>query len=153
MFIYGDSADLGKPITYQLYRISRDQFFDIHVPKDDSFAFTADLHKGTPNKPFWFSDNEQFVGIDFVEHKSTVAFEAYPNLFNSNLNMDVKAENAGIAAIVMYDVMGKQVYNTTHNCEVGNNKFSVNPQNLPAGVYIVKLELNSIIKTVKLVKQ
>lgn len=154
MFVYGDSADLGKVITYELYRANKDQSYPIYVSKQDSFVFTADLHKGLPDLPIWLSDNQNFVSTKAVNnYMGELKSMVYPNPFSDQIKVKLEAREAGLATVKVYDAFGRIVYTTTHQCIAGMNAYAFKPSYLASGIYTVQITLNGRKTTVKMVKQ
>ena len=57
-----------------------------------------------------------------------------------------------MAFVEVYDILGKKVYEASHFCKIGMNKFTVLPKNLAKGMYTVSLSLNGKTKNVKMIK-
>ncbi|WP_242649273.1 T9SS type A sorting domain-containing protein [Aequorivita soesokkakensis] len=79
-----------------------------------------------------------------VSDNSNSNFSIYPNPANGKVNINTSI--AGEKQVVVYDLLGKQVINTTTNGEL-------NISALKSGVYLVSITQNETTATVKLVVQ
>jgi hypothetical protein len=79
--------------------------------------------------------------------------EVFPNPFENNITLMINSNINSNAQIDIIDVQGKIVYHTMLPLTLGFNSYLVNDLNeLPAGTYIVKVNNNGIIQTIKLSK-
>ena len=154
MFIYGDSADLGKEVSFRIYRQNKNTFYDAFV-QGGTLKFTPDLHRGLPNNPYWFSNDIEFLGTDKVPGQSPGQLELklFPNPFKDGYSIKLKADKAGEARVEMFDMMGRSVHFSTQKCKIGLNEFSVNPEGLLPGVFTVRIRLNGRLSMSKLMKE
>jgi len=82
---------------------------------------------------------------------STLSFRNYPNPFNTSTFIEFQLAEQGDATISVYDLSG-QLYDkvllkdTAH----GINTFEWNAQGLPAGIYFLRLEVNGVSETRKI---
>ena len=152
MFVYGDSSDLGKPVTYKLYRQNTDQFYDLFTK--DSWTFVADYHIGMANDPYWFSNDPNFVKVDQVKPSSTtLTCHLYPNPFENAFNVKLNATNAGKAFIQIYDGFGRIVHQENKICQAGVNQFEIQSNRMAMGMYTVSITLNGKMSSFKMIKQ
>lgn len=80
--------------------------------------------------------------------------EVYPNPVNSKLNVLITAEVAKTAQLVITDLAGKMVSNTTCNLQSGENNISLDVNNLSTGNYLLQvIEKSQKSNVVKIVKQ
>jgi endo-1,4-beta-D-glucanase Y len=87
------------------------------------------------------------------EKAVTTQFTLYPTPFSSNANVAFTLKDAGVTALVIYDINGKQVAAIfRENLSAGTYNRSFSASHLPAGVYIVKLIHNGVITTKKVIK-
>lgn len=152
MFVYGDSSDIGKTVTFKIYRQNKNEFYDAFTI--ETIKFTPDLHRGMPNNPFVFSNDKNYVSLDKItgEQIQMIDYVVYPNPFTNSFNVRLKAGQNGEANISVYDAMGKQVHQVSQICIAGINEFLINPSQLAAGIYTVRIILNGNVKTVKIIK-
>jgi len=112
---------------------------------------------------FTYGGNAAFVGVECAELASTVnlgSYETiagvaqndingltiYPNPVSGNI-LNITSNSNGVKAVAIFDVLGKQVINTT----TVNN--TVDVANLNTGIYMVKITEEGKTATRKLVKQ
>lgn len=117
--VYGTPAQAGTytaTIYFELYTngssspISNTESFDIVV---DTTTGIADVRDGKQN------------------------ILVYPNPSEDQVNVVFNLSNSDPAQVVIYNLMGAQVFATEKQVQAGLNKVVVNTQNLPAGRYIV----------------
>jgi para-nitrobenzyl esterase len=75
------------------------------------------------------------VGVDEL-NISAADIDLYPNPANTNFTINLVAFANNLVTIEMYDVLGKRVANYA---SIKTNLFNVDRNNLPAGVYFVKI--------------
>lgn len=75
------------------------------------------------------------VGVEEL-NVSAADVDLYPNPANTNFTIDLVAFANNLVTIELYDVLGKRVANYG---SIKTNQFNVNTNNLPAGVYFVRI--------------
>lgn len=83
------------------------------------------------------------LGIDDFTETNTV--KVYPNPVNDILNISFEQ---GISAVVVYNLLGQEVFSKPFN----SNEVSINMSNLASGTYLVKVNAENLVKTVKIIK-
>lgn len=79
-------------------------------------------------------------------------FKAFPNPFNTTINLEFNANQKTIATLVIYDVMGNKVYdNKEINVKSGSNNFTVSNLNLSNGLYFINLFIDGENITCKII--
>jgi alpha-tubulin suppressor-like RCC1 family protein len=151
MFIYGDTSDIGKRVNFKIYRSNSDEYYTAFT--NDSLYFKVNDHKGGPNSPYWFANRQETLGVDVIASSESFNVFAYPNPFKSHINVDVDAQDNGVALVTLYDIFGKQVQNTKIECLKGENNLELRTGILSDGIYILRVELNGVLKSSKLLKQ
>ncbi len=78
----------------------------------------------------------------------------YPNPFTSELNIEtVNTENT-ISTVQIIDISGRVLISQTEAVTIGLGTIKLsNTSNLAAGIYLVKISTNGVVKTMKIVKQ
>jgi subtilisin family serine protease len=71
--------------------------------------------------------------------------ELFPNPANQTVQIDYSTPLAGKSVIVITDLLGEVVLNTTENTIQGNNIFHLDISSLSAGVYFVQVNFNGTI--------
>ncbi len=80
--------------------------------------------------------------------------DVYPNPFNSEVNLAIQALTAETATVTVTDMVGKTVLIKKVKVEAGANKVKLQPaHNLPAGAYLITIDLGGERFTSKLLKQ
>jgi hypothetical protein len=108
-----------------------------------SYQLVIEARCNASTEAFFF-DNIQFAGILGLENNSQETFSIYPNPA-SNGYVNVTSSTSGVKTISVYDVLGKQIINTTIS------SYTLNVSELTSGVYILKIIQNGILSTKKLV--
>ncbi|MCR6640635.1 MAG: T9SS type A sorting domain-containing protein [Sporocytophaga sp.] len=77
---------------------------------------------------------------------------AFPNPFNSYVNVTIAAQEAGDLHVQLFSIEGTLLREVRQYINSGEDIVSFKTDNLPAGAYIVKLILNNQVVTEKLIK-
>jgi Secretion system C-terminal sorting domain len=70
-------------------------------------------------------------------------FAVYPNPTNGLVNLDLAQYDGKNVAVQVLNSVGQQVYNLPIK-EVTNQTYSVDLQNYPTGIYLVKITSNGV---------
>jgi len=135
-----DINDLGIEGQWINSSVSLPSSYDF---PDLTFQLVIEVRFNASTEAFFF-DHIQFDGSLGLENNSQKTFSIYPNPA-SNGYVNVTSTASGVKTVFVYDVLGKQVINTT----ISSNKLNVSE--LTSGVYIMKISQNGILSTKKLV--
>jgi hypothetical protein len=84
--------------------------------------------------------NAYQVKFRFETEVKEYTFNAYPNPFTSNLKLDVELPEASDYTVVIYDVMGKKVYENQMNFDKGHQSVRLDLTNLTvSGMYTLRI--------------
>jgi hypothetical protein len=79
-------------------------------------------------------------------------YQNYPNPFNPSTLINYHIPEAGFVTLKVYDVIGKEVANlVSENKGQGSYGVTFDASNLPSGIYVYQLKVNSFIETKKMV--
>jgi len=87
-----------------------------------------------------FSEESRLSVDDFDTDSATL--KAFPNPMTTRTTILFTANQSETVAFVIYDQLGKQVYNTTYNAVPGKNSITLNRDNLNSGLYFCKIVSN-----------
>ncbi|MCA6421731.1 MAG: S8 family peptidase [Flavobacterium sp.] len=73
----------------------------------------------------------------------------YPNPNKGTFSIMLSQKEVKDLQVTIFDVIGKQVYNT----KVDQNEFELNVSSIPSGIYLVKLSSDTINETLKFIKE
>jgi hypothetical protein len=91
------------------------------------------------NSSMVYSDNTT-TGIESVSPLAgTIA--AYPNPVKDNMNVLISTSTAQKAILRIYDINGRQLLSQTQSIQAGSQSISVKTNTLPAGMYMVRIQL------------
>jgi hypothetical protein len=92
--------------------------------------------------------------MDAVAEVNTIAYKttAYPNPFNSYINLDITANEAGNLHLQLFSIEGILLKDIQQYVGAGQGTVSLKTDEIPAGTYIVKMMLNNQVVTEKLIK-
>jgi choice-of-anchor B domain-containing protein len=107
----------------------------------DGKVLVSDMQNG-----FYVFDVSSIVTSQ-KEITSDKKFAIYPNPTTGNLNLSLK--NAGLKEIEVIDYQGKTVYSEQSN----NKRLTINIEQLPKGIYVIKISTSSEIFTQKILLQ
>lgn len=151
MFVYGDSADLGKEVKFRIYRQNTNQFYDAYT--QDTIIFKPDVHKGEPNRPYWFSNTPEFLHVAKAIEGQPLTFRIYPNPHDNAFSIDLDIKEAGEAKIIVFDLRGRKVIYETQRCISGLNTIGISTDGLAEGSYTVWVQVNGMTKAEKVIKE
>lgn len=82
----------------------------------------------------------------------------FPNPFNNNLNVSLLADEAGAATLTLFDLNGKTLGTVNVPVDGGNQQFNLSylmpeTNTLPTGLYLLQVNVNGEVTTVKINKQ
>ena len=93
---------------------------------------------------------DNFVGVENVEIVNA-NLNAYPNPANSNTNVNFALANASDVQMNIINMLGENVYsNDFGTLAAGNYNEVVNFNNMPNGLYLVNLNVNGKVSTLRL---
>jgi len=76
---------------------------------------------------------------------------AYPNPFNPTTTMDLSLNEAGHVNVMVYNVLGQVVSTLVNNhMNAGYHSISWDANNMPSGMYLVRVQAGSNVETQKL---
>ncbi len=79
--------------------------------------------------------------------QDATSFSIYPNPADGNFTIELNNNHFNNAGITIYDMMGRTIYQST----ITNKLSSINLSNQPKGIYLVKLQVDNIVNTARLV--
>ncbi len=108
------------------------------------------IAEGANNKGIAMFDAEyNITGI--AENNAITGNTIFPNPANTNANINFNLEKAGVVQITVYNVLGESMQTQTINATSGKNQATLNVENLPAGIYLVQIQIGNQIATKSLV--
>ncbi len=131
------------------------QFFDFNSDGKEDFIiskaianglgqvrFSADVYQAT--NIVYAPENKQPSSVDF--------FRSYPNPFNSSMTIQYSLIRPEQVSVLVFDITGKIVATFNEGSkDAGTHQFMWNASNLSSGVYVVRLQTNSLTITKKTV--
>lgn len=87
------------------------------------------------------------------EANDVFSLKLYPNPTEGNATLDVNSREAGVANVEVYSITGSLVLTTSESISVGMNRLAVDLNAVPAGVYLIKADINgsqALIRTQKI---
>jgi hypothetical protein len=84
-----------------------------------------------------------------------ISISAFPNPFLERININIQSKIPEKANIILLDNLGKQLYNSTQNLQVGDNDLFIQlpDYQIISGIKFLKIEINGKVVTKKLVQQ
>ena len=96
------------------------------------------------------------LGTDAVEEitEADYAISIYPNPVTINAKISIFMKKPGVATIVFFDLLGRQVDSVIKEFVAGKNNFEYDASNLGSGIYTCRFTTSDCFsKTFKIVKQ
>jgi hypothetical protein len=79
------------------------------------------------------------IDVTGLANQMSSSVVIYPNPAKENFNVSFNSNFTGIANLLMFDNTGRQVLNAQTQINVGQNKTSINTNNLENGLYFIEL--------------
>ena len=140
--------------TSQNYDIAMSNFDSISwggLVLDDvvTLVFTMVSENGTTTtKELTLEDvrfSQETLSVDNVTQQDITKLSAVPNPMTSATTIQFTANQTETVQFVIYDQLGKVVYQTTHRTTPGKNEISLNRNNLSTGLYFCKIISQNIV--------
>ena len=90
-------------------------------------------------------------GINEKEHHQLSTFSIYPNPNQGSFWVEFEAEKNGNTEIKVQDIMGKIIFENIQPSQMGLNKIEINHPKVISGVYMLKLKVNGVETTKRIV--
>lgn len=122
----------GTPTTLGTYDLT------LNVRVWYTFLFPVSLDVSFPG--YEIVVGEVNTGINTPVIAGLSAVRNVPNPFSSRTSIEFQAGRAGGARVRVFDLVGEEVWNQNVQTKVGANKVVFEGADLPAGVYLYKIE-------------
>jgi len=118
-------------------------------------AYTYELvsvdYSGTRHS---YQKTVEVTATEFIEGAGKIyeyaLLQNYPNPFNPSTTINFTMKKAGLATLKVYDMLGRNVFETQLKAGVGSNTYTFNAKKLTSGVYFYKLTTEGFSKTLKM---
>jgi hypothetical protein len=102
-----------------------------------------------------FDGTNEHIGslnVEIVNPNEYELYQNHPNPFNPSTVINYQIPETGLVTLKVYDVLGNEVVNLVNEkMEAGNYKVSFDGSNLPSGIYLYQLKVNSFVETRKMI--
>jgi hypothetical protein len=116
---------------------------------DDGIAYSIEGCVGNGARRDYAADNEK---KEVLSPNDLHLSQNFPNPFNPTTTIKYQVAEAGFVVLKVYDVLGNEVANLVgENKENGSYSIMFDATNLPSGIYIYQLKVNSFIETKKMI--
>jgi hypothetical protein len=145
----------GSDTTFTLWQ--RDDYIA------SGFGFYLQITEGSPTASVWLVgciiDGITYGTMTSVQENATPLisssyklYPAFPNPFNPSTTISYSLPQSGQVNVSVYDLLGRTVVNLVDEFQgKGSHSVLFEPQNLPSGVYFVKLTARNFTATNKIV--
>lgn len=92
-------------------------------------------------------------GNSIAETNDVFSLGLYPNPTMGDATLEVNTIEGGVATVEVYSITGSRVLSTSESISVGLNRVAVDLNSVPAGVYLIKADINgaqALIRTQKI---
>jgi serine protease AprX len=159
-FIYGNGTSFSSPIIAGMVAC----LWQAHPEMNNIELMDAIMESGSSasapdNKIGWgipdfIMANNILTIIDNDEASLLSEIKLYPNPFTSNFELAFVSEEKGNAQLAIVDMTGRIVSENSHSIDQGSNTIMINGiENIPAGIYFLRLESGNAVITSKLIKR
>jgi len=88
------------------------------------------------------------TGVKNINKENTV--QMFPNPARDLTNITIQSSENGNASVTVKNLLGQEVYAVSKNIQTGFNLIEIPVRNLPAGVYMVQINVNGLQSTKRL---
>jgi|GEM_PF-2144218 len=132
--------------------------YPVNLDNETDFAITEAEKKliiVTPKEIYWVRDTTIVSDIKY-DYKTIPTenelFQNYPNPFNSSTTISYRLAEAGQVSLKMYDILGREVMDILNERRAaGEYNHQIDCNNLPSGIYILRLRVNNFVSSKKIV--
>jgi hypothetical protein len=113
----------------------------------------------SPARPFiyYYIDDVSVIECDSLigieENGIENKFKIYPNPANEQLTIEYTLDKPNDSKVTLYDVLGNIVYQYYMDKAYGSYSYSISTNNLAAGMYVARIEINGNLISKKIIKQ
>jgi serine protease AprX len=159
-FTYGNGTSFSSPIMAGMVACLWQANPDMNnmellsaIESSGSLASNPDNKMGFGIPDFMAAHNILTV-IDGNEEELFTNVIQYPNPFTNSFEVSFDAESNGSSMLTIVDMTGRKVYENAYSLTKGKNVVKVNTlDNLPSGIYFMRMEGAAASITMKIVKQ
>jgi len=139
--------DEGEEFTDKNQNGIYDTSFTIEIPEDDYCGTAPDMGA--------YEYITEDCGELSVAPEIPLSYQiqpAYPNPFNPTTTISFSIPEFGLTTITAYDITGKELETLTNEVlSIGNYSINWNADNLPSGVYLIRMDSGDFTQTQKVV--
>jgi serine protease AprX len=159
-FIYGNGTSFSSPIIAGMMACLWQANPDMNnmellnaIQASGTLAANPDNKLGYGIPDFMLAHNILTV-IDGYEQPQTGILTPFPNPFNSAFEIRLASDISGRAKLIITDISGRVMHESEYLTTAGENRLMISGlDDLKAGIYLLKLELDSGVRTAKVVKK
>ncbi len=149
---FGDGTTSDEPVPMHQYETGGTYTITLTITTIDgcvnSFSVNLDLDDNE------FTGSPAYLIVSGTEETTaTVGVKAFPNPVLDQLHLAVDSGISGDYQLDLYSVAGQRHLSQRGQIIAGNQLLEVNLQNLPAGIYLVKIQVGDQLQQLKVVKQ
>jgi subtilisin family serine protease len=89
--------------------------------------------------------------VNETHNNELKSLNIYPNPSNGNYWVEFETVKKGNVEIVVYDIMGKTMFESIQPYQIGLSKLKINHPTLISGIYILKLKINGVETTKRII--
>ncbi len=161
-------------LDWEAYTDQQHDYFEVQRATDKNYNFTT-IQKLNIQPPYYAFDNNPEMGNNYyrikeVDKNGTVSYSSvikimlqkgitttmYPNPVSKELSIRIRNNiSTDNYTLRVTDATGRIIYDQAKTVQAGGNEIKINVENLPVGVYFLKVisNKNEIIATEKFIKQ
>jgi len=156
------TAKINSPMVFKYSVINNKLQYNYHVDLDSDSEFDFTVLE-VDNKfllvssrvIYWVRDNTLSINSGWSNNLlagSALLNQNYPNPFNSSTTISYRLAEAGQVSLKMYDILGREVMDILNESKTtGEYQQQIECDNLPSGIYIVRLRVNNFLSSKKIV--
>ena len=102
----------------------------------------------------WLDENIPMVITGIQERTRGFSFQAYPNPFTQEIQLEYELNTSGVLHIDLFDILGRRIEHLEKNHDqLGKHQVNFSTSGWPAGSYIVKARFGNRVVNEKVVKK
>jgi len=159
-FIFGNGTSFSSPIIAGMMACLWQANPDMNnmellnaIQASGTLASNPDNKLGYGIPDFMIAHNILTV-IDGYEQQANGLITPFPNPFTGSFEVRVETEKPGTAKLTITDISGRMMHESEYLLASGENQIMVSGlDGLKAGIYLLKFELGTVVKTAKVVRK
>jgi hypothetical protein len=146
-------ADINTNATYivsiDFPGLPHDSVYKMTINGNDTILDSLNFY--IDNSGIYILEEDLGVGINVVNNDN-IEIDLFPNPSNEIFNLNISAIKNSTIELELTNEFGQQISRISEQLKVGKNKLNLETDNLPSGIYFLKVRENNNLHIKKLIK-